>query len=711
MKAKQVCTLALSMLTAASLLSGCKRNNNSSSTTDTGSSEEPDTVILSGVTQKDEFVEFLNNRNVPSEQDAGFINRTKGYEVGDDNNFNVKPVLTVLDAETYLPVSESNWEHPFEISATMDGGSEKVDSTYMKVVDARECDVKFESAAIGHTFEISVVPTHIDSSKVESYTKKFTVKVVDGYNVYNAKELGYFDTRHGDAEPDADKLNGDVAGTILHWDAFKTANGLDPTLEPAALLIHKDLTVTTADVPAALFYTEADATAAGDAKAAGTLKDRTNIYTRDVDKPITINGNYFSLDLSKIPLVVRAEGKTTAVGSVVTHAAVFKIDNNATTFTNLSITGNSPKAISNEDNAKSGGLILIKSGTYATNISSDNFVARGVNITFLSEAPSGDHPMAEFTITDTKCFDNYNFVIYNWGATVTATNCYFGACGGPIIMQDHKIYGGNFDDNNGFTVNGYCAYTKLTDCKLENYVAGSEAWFLQFGATPLMGTIKSLSDLYYAAGIGKVFITDENHNAAIYQQLDAQNKTSLFNFIALNKNADMEGMTDTPVCGTVVIEYTSEGAVTSSTLLNYRQPNPQEPLCAAYLAWQAAGDEEKAAKQQEMVMTAIQMGVCEATDDAGTINSKITAYITAQCTPHGIIRALNHNGAPVIDLGADLPLATYVGGTDLKDATSVAGGSPATYTLTTEQKAKVPDFTAVYYNGMMLVFGLKALSM
>ena len=710
MKTKQIFTLALSALTVAASLTGCKRSVTPSGDTNTGSSEEPETVVLSGVSQKDEFVEFLANKAIPSDQPAGFINRTKGYQVGDDNPFNVKPVLTVLDAETFLPVSESNWEHPFDISATMDGGMTKVDDTYMKVIDARNADIKFESAAIGHTFEIFVVPTHIDSSKVESYTKKFTVEVVDGYNVYNAKELGYFDTRHGDAEPDADKLNGDVAGLVLHWDDFKTANGLDATLEPAALLLHKDIKVTAADVPAGLFYTQAQADELGDSKSGGSLKDRTNIYTHSADKPITINGNYFGLDFSEIPLVTRGEGKTTAVGSVVTHAAVFKIDSNASTFTNLNITGNSPKAVSNEDNAKSGGLILIKSGSAATSIASDNFVARGVNITFMSELPSGDNPMATFTIADTKCFDNYNFVIYAWGATVTATNSYFGACGGPILMQDHKVWEGqNFDDYYGLVVNGYVSYTRFVDCTFENYVAGSEAWFIQFNAAPLMGTIKAMSDLYALANVGKVFVTDENHNAALYKTLNEQNKSSLFNFIALNKNADMEGMTNTPVCGNVTIEYT-EG---NNSVFNYRQPNPSEPLCAAYVAWQTAAAEEQAAKQQEMVMLAIQMGVCEMTDDEATMASKIADYIQTKVFDHVAIRTVNENGGPVIDLGGDLPLATMasMSATNLSSVASVATGSPDVYTLTAEQKAAVSDFTALYYNGMMMVFGLKSINL
>ena len=45
---------------------------------------------------------------------------------------------------------------------------------------------------IGKTFKISVVPTDAPENSISKFTQTLEVVVIDGFNVYNAKELGYF---------------------------------------------------------------------------------------------------------------------------------------------------------------------------------------------------------------------------------------------------------------------------------------------------------------------------------------------------------------------------------------------------------------------------------------------------------------------------------------------------------------------------------------
>ena len=91
-----------------------------------------DNVILAGVDSKHEFVIFEQNKSVSSDNDNGFYDRNQKYKVGDDNNFNVKPALTVLDSKTYLPVTANSWAHDFTITATLNG--EAAGSEYFSVV-------------------------------------------------------------------------------------------------------------------------------------------------------------------------------------------------------------------------------------------------------------------------------------------------------------------------------------------------------------------------------------------------------------------------------------------------------------------------------------------------------------------------------------------------------------------------------------------------
>ena len=80
-----------------------------------------DNVVLASIDNKAEFVTFEKNRTRSELEADGFYDHEQTYKVGDDNPFNVKPVLTVVDATTYLPVSASSWNYDFTITAKMYG--------------------------------------------------------------------------------------------------------------------------------------------------------------------------------------------------------------------------------------------------------------------------------------------------------------------------------------------------------------------------------------------------------------------------------------------------------------------------------------------------------------------------------------------------------------------------------------------------------------
>ena len=660
-----------------------------------------DNVILTGVSAKHEFVLFEQNRVKDEKNDDGFYNHSQTFKVGDDNKFNVKPELSVSDAVTFQPVSASRWTHDFAITAKL--GDQQVGSEYFSVVDARECDVKFTEAAVGKTFTISVAPGGVDASRVAALTKSITVDVVDGYNVYNAKELGYFDTRPQDSIEDTPIMEDDKDWQCK-WEEFKTANKMDPTYHPAALIFQKDIAITKDDVPANFFYTAEQAAALNDQKAAGSLVDYTYLYERTIAGDITVDGNYFALDLSAIPLIVRERCTTTEVGAVVGHAAAFKaIAGGNIEFRNINMTGNARNAINDDDKVLGGGIMFVK-GAGSETLKAFNMIATKFYITFFGEKPYvNGNPFTQFELNQVKCFNNYNSFMYNWGSQITANNSLFRSCGGPVVIQDHAGTD-TYEEDNGMTVVGYAPTTNFVDCQILNYVTGSEAWFQQFNATSVTSDIKMLSDLFYATGLNKSFVTNDKHEGKLYQALAQAGQNAYFNFIVLNKSGSAEGITTYPACGTVNITTTD-----NTDTFNYRQP-AYDDIYRTYLAYSAATDvAEKQALVVELANKLTAKGY-NIEPDFSDLETEFRAYMAIVCTEHGVMRTVNSAGAPIIDFGEEFPLLMFDGKKDehpfLQDMMTYVTGTYERYTPSSELLAKLPNYFALYYGGMALVMEL-----
>ena len=711
MKKSKLSKVLLSMVAVTSLAS-CNTQKSSSSNNSSNKNESSDvgpveSVIVSNVDAKHEFVLFDANKAKSSSAEDGFYDRTQTYKVGDDNNFNVKPELTVLDAQTYLPVSASLWEHDFDISVKLE--NDVVGKQYYSVVDARNCDIKFTEAAVGKKFTVSVCPGGIAEEKVSRFTKSIEVEVVDGYNVYDAKELGYFDTREANSTEDSfDMENGQR--WQCKWTEFKSANGMDPNKHPAALLLQKDIKVTTADLPSNFFYSAADAAAAGDARAEGSLFDWAYLYLHTIDTDITLDGNYFELDLSAIPLVTREDENDTPVGGVISHAAAFKaIRGNNVKFQNINMSGNAKNATKDSDNIYGGGFIFVKAGG-CTTFTAYNMIATKFFITVMSERQHyPDSPKTAFLLDSMKCYNNYNSFLYNWGASMHIKNCSFTNCGGPVMIQDHSDTN-DFEAEHGMVVLGNPSSTIFEDCDIRNYVAGSEAWFKQFPAAEvLIPEIKGASDLLLSSGLPKCFITNENHEGKSYQALATAGQASLFNFIVLNKYGGTQDISAFPVCGSVKF-IESNKAIT----FDYRQPD-KDPVAQAYAAYATNQNQDTL---NALAAAAIAQGVeintnPQSQSDVDANMAAIMAYLAPICTPHETLRGVNGAGAPVFDFGYDYDLVGYDGqpaNAYLQDLPTIVaeqtGGAPARYAFTNDQKTNLPNEFAIYYTGMMLVFGL-----
>ena len=659
-----------------------------------------DNVKLSAVDAKHEFVVYNNNKAKSETGDDGFYDHNQSYKVGDDNAFNVKPELTVLDAVTYEPVSASDWNYDFTISATLDG--QAAGSEYFSVVDARECNVKFTDAAVGKTFTISVVPGGIDESRKANLTKSITVDVIDGYNVYDAKELGYFDTRGENDTIDNHIMEGDVTWQCK-WTEFKAANGMRNNYTPAALILQKDIKVTVNDIPSNFVYTAAEAQALGDTKAAGSLRDWMYVYERTTAGNAIIDGNYFALDFSEIPLIKRERFKTTNPGEVVGHAAMFKLINGGDILVrNVNMTGNAKNATTNADKVYGGGVMFVK-GSGVETFTAYNVIATKFFITFMGESPYIiGNPFTVFNLEKVKCFNNYNSFMYNWGSTITAKDSLFRSCGGPVIIQDHTGTD-DYENDTGTVVYGNVPTTNFIDCEIKNYVAGTEAWFQQFGADTKANEIKMLSDLFYATGINKSYVVDKDGKGKLAAALSAQQQNSYFNFVALNKSGEAEGMTTVPACGTVNITKTNK-----TITFNYNQP-AFDAVFQAYAQLQAATTPEEQQAAQLACAAALTAKGYTLAQDGSDFQTILGNYLTMYGISHGAMRSINAQGGPVFDFGGafGMNLLAYDGANNfLQSVFTLASSQTARYTPTQDELAALSDYVTLYYGGMALVMGL-----
>ena len=227
--------------------------------------------------------------------------------------------------------------------------------------------------------------------------------------------------------------------------------------------------------------------------------------------------------------------------------------------------------------------------------------------------------------------------MYNWGSQITATSSLFRSCGGPVIIQDHAGTD-TYEEDNGMTVVGYAPTTNFINCTILNYVTGSEAWFQQFNATGVTSDIKMLSDLFYATGLTKSFVTNDKHEGKLYQALSAAGQNAFFNFIVLNKSGSAEGITTYPACGTVNITTTG-----SKNTFNYRQPAYDE-IFAAYQQYAAATTQEEQLAAAGLMKLLLTNAGYNVNVDFSNLQEQYTAYMTALCTEHMTLRTLNGMG-------------------------------------------------------------------
>lgn len=501
----------------------------SSSQTTTSNSQKELQIV--GVNQKKSITDSLYNKGEKTNKQEEFVNRTNPYYVGDDNVFNIKPTVLYVDSNK-LPASKDDTTFNITLEIKNNNVFEKVEdiNQYLDSIDKTACDLNFNENAIGKTFKISVVPTDAPENSISKFTQTLEVVVIDGFNVYNAKELGYF--------------NNNLTTTKEAWTTFMSENNLNNN-EIKSLVLQNNISITKDDIPSYFMYSAKDLkdnfgiseTSPMYKKYLGSLKDQyEGIYHRnfqDKDETFSLYGNYFTLDASSLPLVKLESGKKPTAGEndkVISHTTLFKTknineDNNKYIFniSDLTIIGNASRK---DETSLSGGLIFHKSGHMVTNF--NNNISR---CWFITNFP--EYNKSKYVINNSKEYDNFNSFIYNWGGTVEINNSEMTGTGGPIIIQDY-VKPNQEETHIGKSV--------INNSKLENWVAGTEGWFDLFNVSALTGNVIGL-DLMFN-NYGKTYTRNKVEGTSTFKQ---------FNLICVNKSGGDSGISNEKISGSITI--------------------------------------------------------------------------------------------------------------------------------------------------------------
>ena len=522
-------------------------------------------VYIGGVQQPISLSEYARNSEAKTDDNIRneFAYRDNPYYVGDDNAFSIKPVVTFTDADQEdvgTPHSsdyENAWLYNvklYEKNAFDNYVEVNADlyDDYLDELDRINCNVDFSSDAVGKEFRISIYPSGLTEKQkgklVEKYSTTIEISVIDGYNVTTAKELAYFNNVGSYTTGKGDITAFDAGA---RWLAYREEKGLDTKLSPKALILHNDISLTDEDIPSEYFYSEAEVADDTDKEiATGSLKDRMDIFFRYIPEGETFvfEGNYFTLDCSRISLVVRAEGELyNALKLVDSHSQLMRmysddsIDSSFGTIRNINLKGNAEKT---ENTQKSGGLILVKGEN--VRFEAHNNISNQWYINYMT-----DFSKKNFKVSYCRAYDSFNCIMYVWGgADVVVDHCDFNGAGGPVFIVDH-VHSVNDDITTGTP-----SCVKVNDSHIHSFVTGEEAWFKMFaGASPLATGIKNIGKAF---NVGGRAISVTNSNDSNIEYLD---------IVAVYKHGKAEGLTTSLVTG----YYGTEGATTPMDFGTYAQ--------------------------------------------------------------------------------------------------------------------------------------------
>jgi hypothetical protein len=365
----------------------------------------------------------------------------------------------------------------------------------------------FTEAAIGKTFRLEAKPRDNYSS---SATKSHTVKVVDGYNIYSAKELNIITNTEHD-------LNGGSGEGYLNQltlvNDFLAKNGITRPDNLAGIILHGNISVTPEDLPPEYVLTY---TKNGSEKQGIYDWEYVFYHTNGINGAaphFTMYGNYYSIYSYAIPCVVE-EGIANN-DDAFSSSSFFRFDagpvhmdynhlDYSTTILGVAFRDNDPN--SNDQAASERhmrGLSCLKGSYQIINVTNTNIDAYTISM-----VPEDDD--LTVNLHQVKFYNAWQGHLFIWNINeiqntlgtyndapralhqnikINITDSLLAKCGGPVILSQNK------DPN--YAANAESGADIVVDAKSEiySYVTGQEAWFVAVGQTPLATRIMAMDQL------------------------------------------------------------------------------------------------------------------------------------------------------------------------------------------------------------------------
>lgn len=516
------------------------------------------------------------------------------YVIGDDNTFKLNPYFSIIDIDYSIKSLDAFYS---VVDIYVHNGTDYVlldktakNSTNYTYTLGGETIVTVDTYYGHYQFskpidkvKISVMPDakYYAIDGFESVTLE--AKVIDAFNVYTAAELSVIDNYHG-TNWGRDESEWDT----YNWDDFKKdyEDGRLVGVNPAGVVLHKDISITYSDVPYTMFHKyEGEIiyeNANGDKDADGNvitknfdgyyLKDHSILYYHSGPSDFVIEGNFFQIDAENFPLVASPSIFGDGVrdyGGDYSNAALFMFETideqwvldtdervdtkeevSDVTINNIAIRGNAGRdgwIIKQAGNTigkagelvTAGGLIMLKSSNHA--YTTLNNVIN--NCFFISYFPDYQ---GNLTVNNSKCYDSYQNAAFVWAdSTLTINDSFINGTGGPIIIAQTD----DPEDNGVY----YNPIVNINNTVTETHSTGEEIWFQSVQATEtVVPGIKALG-----SGLNLLVntITKQAYGTAMNASwVDAKNNMNIKAALMGNADNAEEALYDVMVQGTVATD-------------------------------------------------------------------------------------------------------------------------------------------------------------
>ena len=522
---------------------------------------EADVNIITSL--ESELINEFNEKR--GAQDSVYDQFSVGDEpmyVGDDNPLDFRIFATGIDGEGQLQTDIKKVRTDIEVAIKVGSGYVTLtgdDLDKYVTIDTINTRLQFKPEACGNEFKVNVSAKNVSPIYVENKTSfEAVLKVIDGYNVYNARDLSLYDN------------------VSSGYDAIRP---LDKSVKVNALILQNDIYVTKEDVRQDIFWTESTANYsrakdATDQTLLGTPIDNSSdgVYHRVMGSGENFEfiGNYFMVNASKFPkLVIEGKGGAEKLIGVrtekgkenimTTHFSLFyneadesNSDISNISWKNLNFVGN---GAATADPINSGAIILCKA-------KKSNYTAYNnlVNFFYMANFFSYEPDMKVLSgegfnvINKCKAYNSYQTLLYLFGCKhLLIEDSEFVGAGGPAMIVDHV-------ENDAETgEGGTTSEVDIINTKIESLVSGKEPWFTSYGVGSIVGDIVKADQLFS----GKII--NEETGEETEQEILKTNKTIIadyvesestgkrdlgrLNIMAVMKSSKNQGATSTRIRG------------------------------------------------------------------------------------------------------------------------------------------------------------------